>query len=144
MPFKSSLNAVRLVWENKGRNSFVRHGRSPLHLVGNSPVQGQDERRSAPAPITQRQLQVLRAIEFSIAIHGWPPSLSELCVMLQVSSKPAIVEHLGALQRKGYIRRDAGERRGIQVLVKSCDAVVSDVKSCRKPVFCDRCRKVVG
>lgn len=104
-----------------------------------------DIHRSAPEPITTKQLNVLVKVEQWIDGHGWPPSLSELCGELRIASKDTVRGHLKALERKGYLRHDAGEHRGLRVLIPSSRAVVQEPKGIRKTVhLCDRCRREVG
>lgn len=118
------LHIVRLAAEMPAPNRSDMHGRSPGRL-------------------TERQVQVLRSIEFSIATRGVPPSLQELCRMICAASKASVVEHLIALEKKGFIRRDAGVRRGLCVLVSSEHAVVMTPKPIAKTHFCLRCRKAM-
>jgi repressor LexA len=51
---------------------------------------------------TQRQLQVLRAIE-KAAAEGLPPTLRELGDELGIASLNAVNDHLVALRRKGLL-----------------------------------------
>jgi repressor LexA len=94
----------------------------------------------AVLPLTARQHRLLVAVERWIEARGWPPSLSELCASMGTASKGALAEHLKALERKGYIRRDAGERRGLQVLIPSSGAVVLRATPIGKAHTCARCR----
>ncbi len=125
-PHEPTLNAERAEAENPTPNSSYMHIDSAL-------------------PLTLRQLDVLRSIEQWIDARGWPPSLSELCAELGTSSKAVVVDHLKGLERKGYLRRDAGERRGLRVLIPSTQARVVEPRPIRKAVhLCDRCRREVG
>lgn len=91
-------------------------------------------------PLTLRQVQVLKCVEQFIDVHGFPPSLRDLCLMLDMSSLAAIVEHLNALVRKGYLARDAGERRGLRVLRPSAGAPVAEPRPLRKAPLCAHCK----
>ena len=73
-------------------------------------------------PITERQLNILSTIERYIAARVYPPTVRDLCDLLGVSSTSGMLEHLRALERKGYIARDEGEARGLRVLVPARDA----------------------
>lgn len=84
------------------------------------------------AALTSRQVQVLRCVEHHIAVHGYPPSLRELVAMLGMTSLVGITQHLKALVKKGYIKRDAGQRRGMRVVRASAGAPILDPRPLRK------------
>lgn len=94
-----------------------------------------------PIPLTERQLEVLRCVERFFDVHGFPPALRDLGLMLDMSSLHAITTHLEALVRKGYLSRERGERRAMRVLVASNGAVVIEAKPLRKARLCADCRK---
>ena len=62
--------------------------------------------------LTQRQRQVLQFISSFSDDNGYPPSQREIAGHLKVSGTLPVMKHLGALERKGYIRRD-NVNRGI-------------------------------
>lgn len=62
-----------------------------------------------------RQRIVLDLIKVSISVHGYPPSLRELGDDLGIRSTNGVNDHLLALEKKGYIIRDATKSRGIRV-----------------------------
>lgn len=67
--------------------------------------------------LTEKQKQVLRLIVENIKQAGYPPTLQELADALGVRSKNAVLKHLAALQKKGYIaERPGGAARGIRIL----------------------------
>lgn len=65
---------------------------------------------------TERQLRVLRYVEAFQRAHGYVPTIREMCAALGIRSTNGITDHLAALARKGYVRRDAEKARGIVVL----------------------------
>jgi repressor LexA len=65
--------------------------------------------------ITQRQRQVLDFITRYQAEHGYPPTLREISAEIGTSGTVSAMHHLGALERKGYIRRNSGNSRGISL-----------------------------
>lgn len=77
--------------------------------------------------LTERQLQVLRCIDRSVAEQGWPPSWEEMMDDLGIVSKNAMQEKLQALELKGMIQRLPGWRRvrltpaGSEVLKKHAE-----------------------
>jgi repressor LexA len=70
---------------------------------------------TAPKEATPRQMQVLTCVRAFVAMHGYPPTLREIGDAIGITSTNGVVEHLRALARKGYIRRNKGAR-AIQVL----------------------------
>jgi len=60
--------------------------------------------------ITPRQRQVLEFITSHIDNNGYPPSQREIAAYLQVSGTLPVAKHLIALEKKGYIKRDAVNR----------------------------------
>lgn len=68
-------------------------------------------------PLTEKQKNVLKLIAQKIKEAGYPPTLQELADELGVASKNAVLKHLTALEKKGYIgKREGGAARGIRVL----------------------------
>lgn len=65
--------------------------------------------------LTQRQKQVLQFITSFTDGNGFPPSQREIARHLNVSGTLPVMKHLGALERKGYIRRES-VNRGIALL----------------------------
>ncbi len=65
--------------------------------------------------LTVKQQKTMVLIESYIASHGLPPTLSELQVLLDVSSNQAVLNHLDALEEKGFIKRTK-TARGIRII----------------------------
>lgn len=63
-----------------------------------------------------RQKQVIEFIRDYVTKHEYPPSLRDIAAHLGVSGNVSVIGHLEALERKGYIRRDAGNSRGIALV----------------------------
>ncbi|MGQ9652212.1 MAG: hypothetical protein ACUVXJ_19125 [Phycisphaerae bacterium] len=67
-------------------------------------------------PLTGQQLNVLRFVEDFLRDRGFPPTLREIATALGLASINAVRGHLTALERKGYIVRDAEKARSIRVV----------------------------
>ena len=65
--------------------------------------------------LTQRQKQVLQFITSYTDDNGFPPSQREIASHLNVSGTLPVMKHLGALERKGYIKRES-VNRGISLV----------------------------
>ena len=66
--------------------------------------------------LTDRQQEVLEHIRDHMRRHGTAPSRAELAKSLRVASASAVKHHLRALERKGWVRLNAGSYRNIQLL----------------------------
>lgn len=78
-----------------------------------------DEQRpatAAPHALTDRQRAIVRTIQEAIAQHGYPPSMREIGDAAGLASLSSVTHQLGRLERYGYIRRDAGRPRAMEVL----------------------------
>jgi repressor LexA len=69
-------------------------------------------------PMTDRQRQVLEHIAASIRRNGIVPSVREIGQALGMRSPSTVHQHLMALERKGYIKRDGDRMRVLEVLDK--------------------------
>jgi len=67
--------------------------------------------------LTKRQQQIFEFILSSIDRFGYPPSIQEIQEKFSFKSPNAVQDHLGALERKGYVYRHPRKSRGIEVLV---------------------------
>ena len=63
-----------------------------------------------PAPLTERQAQVLRFIRTAALEHGSPPTVREIAAHFRMASPKAAQDHLAVLERKGYITRTKHRR----------------------------------
>jgi repressor LexA len=82
------------------------------------------------APLTARQQQVLEFIDEEVRRRGYPPSVREIGEAVGLSSSSTVHAHLGALQDKGYLRRDPTKPRAIEVCYEPDSGAVVD----RRPV----------
>jgi repressor LexA len=70
--------------------------------------------------LTERQTEILKLLASFIATNGYPPSVREIGTALGLSSASTVHSHLGALEAKGYIRREGSGARAI-VILKNAD-----------------------
>lgn len=76
--------------------------------------------------LTQRQKQVLQFITSFSGDNGYAPSQREIARHLNVSGTLPVMKHLGALERKGYIKRDH-VNRGITLKTAAKAPVIPSV-----------------
>src|SRR5512135_460712 len=65
--------------------------------------------------LTFRQREILDFIQGFIAKEGYPPSLREIGAHFGMKP-PSVLDHLRALERKGYLRRKASRSRSLEML----------------------------
>ena len=66
--------------------------------------------------LTDRQRQVLDRVRDHVRRHGVPPSRVELARSLGLRFGSAVIGHLEALERKGWVQLNRGQDRGIRLL----------------------------
>ncbi|AXB43983.1 repressor LexA [Amycolatopsis albispora] len=71
--------------------------------------------------LTVRQSQVLEVIRAWVDRFGYPPSVREIGEAVGLNSTSSVSHQLRALQRKGYLRRDANRPRAVGVLAADAE-----------------------
>jgi repressor LexA len=66
--------------------------------------------------LTKRQEQTLDFIRQSIAQRGYPPTLREIGEHMGIRSTNGVNDHLRALERKGYLRREDMKSRALKLV----------------------------
>jgi repressor LexA len=72
--------------------------------------------------LTERQQRVLQFIESQIKKHGYPPTIREIGRHLGIKSTNGVNDHLNALQRKGFIKRQDHKSRTLSVVHSTSSA----------------------
>ncbi len=65
--------------------------------------------------LTPRQRKVLDVIRDSVERRGYPPSMREIGEAVGLTSTSSVAHQLSALERKGFLRRDANRPRAVEV-----------------------------
>jgi repressor LexA len=65
-------------------------------------------------PLTDRQDLILQFIRHSIRERGYPPTLREIGAQMGIRSTNGVSDHLRALERKGYLRREDMKSRALR------------------------------
>ena len=66
--------------------------------------------------LNDKQVQILNYIKGQLNAKGYPPSVREICVAVNLRSTSTVHSHLNKLEKKGYIRRDPTKPRAIEIL----------------------------
>ncbi|EHR51944.1 SOS regulatory protein LexA [Saccharomonospora marina XMU15] len=85
--------------------------------------------------LTPRQQKVLEVIRTWVDRYGYPPSVREIGEAVGLTSTSSVSHQLRALQRKGYLRRDANRPRAVGVLAADADQQTVDTDRMPKPAF---------
>lgn len=73
-------------------------------------------------PLTARQREVLEFVRLFMAKAGYPPTVREIGAHFGFVPR-SIFDHLKALERKGYLRRDGAKSRSLQILEPGSPAI---------------------
>lgn len=66
--------------------------------------------------ITKKQTEILEYIKSQILNKGYPPSVRDICVAVNLKSTSSVHAHLESLEKNGYIRRDPTKPRTIEII----------------------------
>ena len=66
--------------------------------------------------ISSKQQEILDYIKNEILNSGFPPAVREICEAVHLKSTSSVHSHLEALEKNGYIRRDATKPRAIEII----------------------------
>ncbi|WP_179956718.1 transcriptional repressor LexA [Amycolatopsis anabasis] len=92
------------------------------------------EVEDAEEGLTARQQQVLEVIRAWVERFGYPPSVREIGEAVGLTSTSSVSHQLRALQRKGYLRRDANRPRAVGVLTAQAEATTA-ISELPKPAY---------
>lgn len=81
-----------------------------------------------PVILYKRQRQILEFVQNFIKKYGYGPTLMEIAKAMGVNSPATVHEHIRILEKKGVIRRNNGEVRGIE-LVEGYDSGIDSSAS---------------
>ena len=77
--------------------------------------------------ITQKQQEILDYIKNEILNRGFPPAVREICEAVNLKFTSYVHAHLEALEKNGYIRRDATKPRAIEIIDDNFNLVRREV-----------------
>ena len=73
--------------------------------------------------LTWRQRKVLQVIRESVQRRGYPPSMREIGEAVGLTSTSSVSYQLSTLQKKGYLHRDVGRPRTVEVRLPGHPAI---------------------
>ena len=81
-----------------------------------------------PVTLYRRQRQIIDFVSQYIQRNGYSPTLQEIATAIGVSSLATVHEHIGALERKGILRKYEGSVRGIELTDQLIDTAHAQVQ----------------
>src|ERR1700676_1028627 len=99
-----------------------RPGRKPKGSVP-TVVTEMPDRPDPGHVLTWRQRKVLQVIRESVQRRGYPPSMREIGEAVGLTSTSSVSYQLSTLQSKGYLHRDVGRPRTVEVRLPGHPAV---------------------
>jgi len=91
-----------------------RPGRKPKDS-GPAVVTEMPDRPDPDHVLTWRQRKVLQVIRDSVQKRGYPPTMREIGEAVGLTSTSSVTFQLSTLQRKGFLQRDVGRPRTVEV-----------------------------
>src|SRR5581483_1191070 len=76
--------------------------------------------------LSLRQRKILQVIRDSVQKRGYPPSMREIGEAVGLTSTSSVSYQLSTLQRKGYLHRDVGRPRTVEMRLPGLFAVRSE------------------
>lgn len=77
--------------------------------------------------ISKKQQEILDYIKNEILNRGFPPAVREICEAVHLKSTSSVHSHLEALEKNGYIHRDATKPRAIEIIDDNFNLVRREV-----------------
>lgn len=77
--------------------------------------------------ISKKQQEILDYMKNEILNRGFPPSVREICEAVNLKSTSSVHYHLEALEKNGYIRRDATKPHAIEIIDDNFNLVRREV-----------------
>lgn len=77
----------------------------------------QEQIRLAPPTVTPKQAKLLRFINEYQQLHSSTPSMKEMCAAMGVTSAGSMSHMVNHLATNGFIQRNKGQHRSIQILI---------------------------
>ncbi|RJN33027.1 transcriptional repressor LexA [Nesterenkonia natronophila] len=91
------------------------------------------DEQNAPKRLTERQRHIVDMIQTSLAERSYPPSMREIGDAVGLASLSSVTHQLARLQDLGYLRRDPGKPRAMEVIRDSSGRLLTEVLTAEEP-----------
>ncbi len=85
-------------------------------------------------PLSKRQQEIFDFIRDELHERGYSPTVREICRHVGVASPTSVHRHLGTLEARGYITRDALKSRSIQLTERPKGLLLAGVIAAGSPI----------
>lgn len=94
-----------------------------VHLIGETVATKKPKKPTENKRLTPRQEEVLAIIKSRMSHTHVFPSLREIASLLGVTSKSGVASHIKALEKKGFLERQAPQTSGFALASKDSESV---------------------
>ncbi|HJA75107.1 MAG TPA: transcriptional repressor LexA [Candidatus Limosilactobacillus gallistercoris] len=74
-----------------------------------------------PRSAKNKQMAVLSYIHKQVDVHGYPPTVREICSAVGLSSTSTVHGHITRLIEQGFLRKDSAKPRALEITPKGLD-----------------------
>ena len=74
-----------------------------------------------PRSAKNKQMAVLSYIHKQVDVHGYPPTVREICSAVGLSSTSTVHGHITRLIERGFLRKDSAKPRALEITPKGLD-----------------------
>lgn len=86
--------------------------------------------------LSKKQQMILDFLKKEVSDKGYPPSVREICLAVDLKSTSTVHTHLTKLEEKGFIRRDPTKPRAIEIFDQNKDSKASTANySSSEPLY---------
>jgi repressor LexA len=79
--------------------------------------------------LTKRQSEILNFIQSRLFAGGYPPTFREIASHFNIRSVRTVSDHISALERKGYIKRDKGKKRSLKIIRGAETLIIGEISA---------------
>lgn len=88
----------------------------------------------AKRKISAKQQEILDFMKLQILKKGYPPTVREICIAVNLRSTSSVFSHLNKLEKEGYIRRDPAKPRAIEIVDEAFNKERKDMNIVNIPI----------
>ena len=79
--------------------------------------------------LTKRQTEILNFIQSRLFTGGYPPTFREIASNFNIRSVRTVSDHIVALERKGYVKRDKGKKRSLRIIRGAETPIIGEISA---------------
>ncbi|OPY74571.1 MAG: LexA repressor [Syntrophorhabdus sp. PtaU1.Bin058] len=79
--------------------------------------------------LTKRQSEILNFIQGRSFAGGYPPTFREIASHFNIRSVRTVSDHIAALERKGYVKRDKGKKRSLRIIRGAETPIIGEISA---------------